>query len=68
MMITEHEVSGEDLKFFRKLTNEYSLPTDACNSYAYLFDKMKEFESDLLLHIHLENNILFPKALALEQA
>lgn len=68
MMITEHEVSGEDLRFFKKLTNEYSLPADACNSYAYLFDKMKEFESDLLLHIHLENNILFPKALALEQA
>jgi len=68
MMITEHEVSGEELKFFRKLTNEYLLPTDACNSYAYLFNKMKEFESDLLLHIHLENNILFPKALALEKA
>lgn len=67
MMMQEHEVSGEDLRFFRKLTNNYTLPSDACNSYAYLFKKMEEFENDLFIHIHLENNILFPKALVLEK-
>ncbi|HEV9035022.1 MAG TPA: iron-sulfur cluster repair di-iron protein [Puia sp.] len=66
MMQTEHEISGEDLKFFRKITHDYALPEDACNSYTYLFEKIKEFESDLLQHIHLENNILFPAAVKLE--
>ena len=65
-MQREHESSGEDLQFFRKLTHDYSLPTDACNSYKFLFEKMKEFEEDLMQHIHLENNILFPKAVKLE--
>jgi len=64
-MMKEHEVSGEDLRFFRQLTQDYQLPADACNSYQYLFEKMKEFENDLFEHIHLENNILFPKALQL---
>lgn len=66
MMQKEHEIAGEDLTYFRKLTNDYALPADACNSYNYLFEKMKEFEADLHQHIHLENNILFPKAAALE--
>jgi regulator of cell morphogenesis and NO signaling len=66
MMQTEHEISGEDLKFFRKITHDYSLPEDACNSYSYLFEKIKGFESDLFQHIHLENNILFPAAAKLE--
>jgi len=43
------------------------LPQDACNPYNYLFEKMKEFEDDLHRHIHLENNILFPKAIKLEE-
>ena len=63
LMQKEHEIAGEDLTFFRKLTNQYRLPEDACNSYTYLFEKIKEFEHDLQQHIHLENNILFPKAL-----
>lgn len=66
-MEKEHEAAGDDLRFFRSLSDNYSLPPDACNSYAYLFEKMKEFESDLFLHIHLENNILFPKAIGLEE-
>jgi regulator of cell morphogenesis and NO signaling len=66
MMQTEHEISGEDLRFFRKITHDYSLPEDACNSYAYLFEKIKEFEGDLWQHMHLENNILFPGAAILE--
>ncbi|HML58513.1 MAG TPA: iron-sulfur cluster repair di-iron protein, partial [Ferruginibacter sp.] len=65
LMVREHEVAGEDLVYFRKLTNNYTLPADACNSYAYLFDKMADFENDLHMHIHLENNLLFPKVSAL---
>ncbi|AEW00447.1 iron-sulfur cluster repair di-iron protein [Niastella koreensis] len=66
-METEHERTGEELHAFRELTNDYALPANACNSYAFLFSKLQEFEADLLKHIHLENNILFPKALGLEQ-
>lgn len=65
LSVREHEVAGEDLVYFRKLTNNYTLPADACNSYAYLFDKMAAFENDLHMHIHLENNLLFPKVSAL---
>lgn len=68
LMEKEHEVAGEDLSFFRKLTNNYTLPEDACNSYQYLFAKLQEFENDLHEHVHLENNILFPKALKLNVA
>src|SRR5690606_14361050 len=66
MMEAEHDSAGDELKALRKLTKDYELPADACNSYTYLFDKIKEFENDLFQHIHLENNILFPKALKLE--
>lgn len=68
MMQAEHVVAGEDLQFFHKISNNYFLPEDACNSYNLLFEKMKEFEDDLIQHIHLENNILFPKAIALDDA
>ena len=67
VMEAEHEHTGEELHAFRELTNDYTLPANACNSYAFLFSKLQEFEADLLRHIHLENNILFPKALGLEQ-
>lgn len=66
-MEEEHKSTGEDLKFFRKITNNYKLPKDACISYTHLFAKLLEFENDLVQHIHLENNILFPKAMALEK-
>lgn len=62
----EHASAGEELRHFRELTKDYKLPANACNSYTYLYDKIKEFESDLFQHIHLENNILFPKAAQLE--
>lgn len=57
----EHEDAGAELTAFKQLTRDYTLPENACNSYTYLFDSMKAFEQDLLQHIHLENNILFPK-------
>nr|WP_295924967.1 iron-sulfur cluster repair di-iron protein [uncultured Dyadobacter sp.] len=63
LMEAEHESAGDDLKNLRRITSDYQLPQGACNSYTYLFEKLKEFENDLFNHIHLENNILFPKAL-----
>lgn len=61
-MEDEHSASGLQLRRFRQLTRDYTLPDDACNSYRLLFEKLKEFESDLFQHVHLENNILFAKA------
>ncbi|NGM63062.1 iron-sulfur cluster repair di-iron protein [Sphingobacterium sp. SGG-5] len=66
-MEEEHEDAGNELRQFRALTRDYKLPANACNSYTYLFEKIKEFENDLFQHIHLENNVLFPKAIALSQ-
>ncbi|HET8572290.1 MAG TPA: iron-sulfur cluster repair di-iron protein [Edaphocola sp.] len=67
VMEAEHDHTGNDLKHFRRLTNDYTLPSDACNSYRYLFEKLKEFEDDTFRHVHLENNILFPKAIKMER-
>lgn len=67
LMKNKHLEANKELKLFRKLTNDYNLPEDACNSHKYLFEKLKEFETDLCLHVHLENNILFPKAIALDE-
>lgn len=67
MMEMEHEDAGNALKELRSLTSDYTPPPDACFSYNTLFAALKEFETDLHQHIHLENNILFPRAVALEQ-
>lgn len=67
LMETEHEQAGEDMLKIRTLTNDFTLPADACNSYQILFKKLAEFENDLFNHVHLENNILFPKAIAMEE-
>lgn len=67
MMESDHEAAGEILLAMRKLTNDYTLPADACNSYQFLFQKLRDLEADLHQHIHLENNILFPKALSLDK-
>ncbi|MBJ7881966.1 iron-sulfur cluster repair di-iron protein [Gelidibacter salicanalis] len=68
--ITHHEAEhlsvGNEMDDIRKLTNNYTLPEDACASYTLLYRLLDEFEEDLHLHIHLENNILFPKAIKLE--
>lgn len=68
MMETEHEQAGEDMQAIRELTHNFELPAGACNSYQILFKKLAEFENDLFNHVHLENNILFPKAIALEKS
>jgi len=66
-MEIEHETVGQTLEAIRELTADYSLPEDACASYSLLFRMLSEFEEDLHLHVHLENNILFPKILELEE-
>lgn len=67
MMEMEHESAGEVFEDIKRLTNNYTPPNDACNSYRVTFNYLKEFEEDLHRHIHLENNILFPKAIQLEE-
>ncbi len=67
MMELEHEMVGKNLEDIRKLTQNYTLPAEACASYSLLYKMLDEFEEDLHLHIHLENNILFPKALEIEK-
>jgi regulator of cell morphogenesis and NO signaling len=67
MMEMEHENAGSSLEAIRELTNDYTLPADACATYQLAFAALQEFEQDLHQHIHLENNILFPKALELEK-
>jgi regulator of cell morphogenesis and NO signaling len=66
MMMTEHDTAGEILRELRSLTSDYKVPADACISYQTLYQALENFEKDLHQHIHLENNILFPKALDME--
>lgn len=67
MMMAEHDTEGERFRKIAELTNNYTPPADACNTYIVTFGLLKEFEDDLHMHIHLENNILFPKAIELEK-
>ncbi|MBP7510553.1 MAG: iron-sulfur cluster repair di-iron protein [Bacteroidia bacterium] len=67
MMEAEHEAAGDIMKKIAELSNQYQVPEHACNTYKALFSKLEEFEEDLHQHVHLENNILFPKAIKLEQ-
>ncbi|MDO7171092.1 iron-sulfur cluster repair di-iron protein [Mariniflexile sp. AS56] len=67
MMMHEHDTEGERFRHIAELTNNYNPPADACNTYKVTFAMLNEFEKDLHLHIHLENNILFPEAIKLEQ-
>ena len=67
MMKHEHTVEGERLRKIADLTNEYTPPADACNTYKVTFAMLQDFENDLHKHIHLENNILFPKSIELEK-
>jgi regulator of cell morphogenesis and NO signaling len=68
MMMMEHEVEGDRFREIVSLSNAYTPPSDACNTYKVAFSMLEEFEQDLHKHIHLENNILFPKAIVLEQS
>ncbi|MBO0340273.1 iron-sulfur cluster repair di-iron protein [Flagellimonas profundi] len=66
MMMEEHDNEGERFRTIAKLSNDYTPPEDACNTYRVAFSLLQEFEDDLHRHIHLENNILFPKSEKLE--
>lgn len=61
----EHEFVGGSMDKINQLSGAYKVPADTCNTYLVTFQKLKEFEDDIHVHVHLENNILFPKALNL---
>jgi regulator of cell morphogenesis and NO signaling len=67
VMEREHVEAGDGFFRIRELSNNYSAPEDACGTYQVLYQELNEFENDLHRHIHLENNILFPKAIELEK-
>jgi regulator of cell morphogenesis and NO signaling len=58
----EHEEVGEAIHAIRSLAKDYAIPEDVCNTFVVTYQKFREFEDDLHKHVHLENNILFPKA------
>jgi regulator of cell morphogenesis and NO signaling len=66
MMMMEHDSSGKVQHKIRELTNDFAPPADACVSYQTLYKALQEFEADMHQHIHLENSILFPRAVELE--
>jgi len=66
MMMHEHDDAGSALRAMRHESNGYAAPPDACVSYQTLFKALADFEADLHQHIHLENNILFPRAIEME--
>lgn len=67
MMEADHDAAGELLSELNRVTNGYTAPAGACNSFRFLYQKLQDLDEDLHQHIHLENNILFPKALALDK-
>lgn len=66
-MSGEHEFAGGAMDRINELTRGYALPEDACNTYLVAFKMLEAFEDDLHTHVHLENNILYPKALAMAE-
>jgi regulator of cell morphogenesis and NO signaling len=67
VMVMEHDSAGDALGTMRRLTGDYTPPTDACNTFRALYYELGALEADLHRHIHLENNILFPRAVELEE-
>lgn len=64
-MSSEHEFAGGAMDKINEITAGYTIPQDGCNSYQVAFRMLRQFEDDLHIHVHLENNILYPKALKL---
>jgi len=67
VMEMEHDFAGDALSTIRSLTHDHTPPADACNSFRVMLDGLAELERDLHVHIHKENNIMFPRAIAAEQ-
>lgn len=59
----EHDSAGDILKKLREVTRDYTLPEDACGSYRLTYQKLQMIESDMFDHVHLENNVLFPRVI-----
>lgn len=68
MMMLEHDAVADLLVELRTVTAGYTLPGDACISFRALYERLQDLEQDLHRHIHLENNVLFPRAAELETA
>jgi len=68
MMEREHREAADELRIIHELTDQYTAPADGCTTYAVCLAELAQFERDLHRHVHLENNVLFPKAIALENA
>ncbi len=68
MMMHEHTVEGERFAKISEITNGYKTPEDGCTTFRVTFQMLEDFENDLHKHIHIENNILFPKAIELEKS
>nr|MDQ2899427.1 hemerythrin domain-containing protein [Acidobacteriota bacterium] len=66
-MLADHDDAGALLKQIRDRSRNFEVPGDGCASYRALYQGLEEFEKDLHAHVHLENNILFPRALEMEK-
>jgi regulator of cell morphogenesis and NO signaling len=67
VMMREHQDAGDALAQIRKLTDDFTCPADACNTFRATYDSLRELEKDMHQHVHKENSILFPKAIRLEK-
>jgi len=67
VMEHEHDTAGNLMREIRKAADDFTIPEDACTTFRILYSELADFEADLHVHIHLENNILFPKAIELEK-
>lgn len=67
LMEEEHQLTGDQLVTLAELSNSFTPPADACNTYQILYTYLADFQAMTKMHVYLENNILFPKAIALEK-
>ncbi len=67
MMVLEHDQTDEEIKEIRKLSKEYTPPADASDRYTALYEGLAAFDHDMQQHIDFENNLLFPRAVAMEE-
>ncbi len=68
MMMDDHTAEGERFERMKAVSDGFTVPADGCSTYAAAFNMLKDFETDLHRHIHLENNIMFPRAIELERS
>lgn len=68
MMMKEHDSAGDLVRQIREASGDYTPPADACTTFKALYQELQQFEADLHEHVHLENNILFPRAVEAETA